>query len=134
MKTLPIIVLGAILGSMLAGCSSSPVVSKVDSDSTKVVYAKVGDVIQIQPFTYALVPKNINNEIWLEVSDEGVADLVGTIENPPRGDGLARPSAFLYAKKPGSAQIRAWLAGRGKDELDKPVEIKIYVTPDRSGE
>jgi hypothetical protein len=86
---------------------------------------RVGQVIQIQPFTYHIRPGFTAVRLKAHLEADRVLDFIGDTATPPPGEGRAARSGFFLVQEHGTTRVELFLV----DEKELPIEgyRRVYV-------
>jgi hypothetical protein len=82
------------------------------------ITARVGEVIQIQPFSFRVLPGFEAARLLARLEGGRVLDYIGEVSTPPEGEGRAARSAFFLVQNEGKTRIELTLV----DEEKQPIE------------
>jgi hypothetical protein len=89
---------------------------------------QVGDMLQIAPFTYPLVPDFVNASLKVQIKGAHALELIGQASTSVDGEGRAGRSAFLYARANGQTTVTAKLLdNKGHEVEDEQTSYTVVV-------
>ncbi len=77
---------------------------------------RVGDVLQVQPFSFPVIPAYLNAHLSVDAGGDATVVPIGQLVASP-GEGSGSQSMFLLAKSPGSAELKIVLLNEEGKEI-----------------
>ncbi|MGP0065728.1 MAG: hypothetical protein ACLQGP_19250 [Isosphaeraceae bacterium] len=84
------------------------------------IVMRVGEILQIRPFSYRVTPDLLGATISVKLEGERVLDLIGQLPTPPPDkEGRAASSVFFLVRARGKTRVELSLVDEEKREIAK---------------
>lgn len=103
----------------------------VTGEHGDVVRLKAGDMLQVRPFDYPVVPKYLGASLAVEAREGHTLEYIGQSSTglPAESEGRGGRMAFLKAVSPGRTILLVSLKGKTGRDLMGPASYAIDVSP-----
>ncbi len=93
---------------------------------------RVGDVVQVEPFTFPVIPAYLDAKLVVHVADDSLLGTIGQLPTSAGGEGRTGISAFLYARAPGDATVTISLVNKdGKQIEGHRLSYRVRIAKER---